>query len=50
MRLRRQVPSNEIGGKVDAGPLLCRSRDVAIYLEGVRVFSNGLQLRELRRH
>ena len=45
MRLRRRVPINEIGGLVVAGPLLCQSRDVAIHLDGVKVFSTGLQLR-----
>jgi hypothetical protein len=44
-RLRRRVPVNEVGGTVDFRPLLCQSRDVAIHLDGVRVFSTGLQLR-----
>ena len=45
MRLRRRVPINEIGGIVLAGPLLCQSRDVAVHLDGVKVFSTGLQLK-----
>lgn len=45
MRLRRRVPGNEVGGAVLAGPLLCRSPEIGIHLDAVKVFSTGLQLR-----
>lgn len=45
MRLRRRVPVNEIGGAVNCRALLSQSSQAAIYLDRVRVFSTGLQLR-----
>jgi hypothetical protein len=40
----RRVPPNELGADVDAHPVLLRSADAVVWMDRVRVFTNGVEL------